>query len=100
MLSPENRTAGRLRINRRSGTGSELHTFVLTGAPASPESGLPESTGQWTTRVSVPGHTPASRGDEIRAASPVNVFGKIIGDFKALNTVRNGEKITVEKIEE
>ena len=46
------------------------------------------------------GHTPASRGDEIRAASPVNVFGKIIGDFKALNTVRNGEKITVEKIEE
>ena len=46
------------------------------------------------------GPTPASRGDEIRAASPVNIFGKIIGDFKVLNAVRDGEKITVEGIEE
>ena len=30
------------------------------------------------------GPTPASRGDEIRAASPVNIFGKIIGDFKGV----------------
>lgn len=43
------------------------------------------------------GPTPNSRGDEIRPASPVNVFGKVIGDPKVLKTVRTGTSIRVEK---
>jgi len=45
------------------------------------------------------GPTPASQGDEIRPASPVNIFGKIIGDPKAFKKARSGAKIIVEKSE-
>jgi len=45
------------------------------------------------------GLTPASQGDEIRPASPVNIFGKIIGDPKVFKKVRSGKKIIVEKNE-
>ena len=44
------------------------------------------------------GPTPASRGNEIRAASKVNVFGKVIGDLEILRGVSDGEKIFVEKV--
>ena len=43
------------------------------------------------------GKTPASQGDEIRAASKVNVFGKVIGDSDVLKQVKGGEKIFVLK---
>lgn len=43
------------------------------------------------------GPTPASHGEEIRPASPVNVFGKIIGDPKVFKKVRLGAKIIIEK---
>lgn len=43
------------------------------------------------------GPTPASEGKEIRPASPVNVFGKIIGDPKVFKKVRSGAKIIIEK---
>lgn len=43
------------------------------------------------------GPTPASRGSEIRPASSVNVFAKIIGDPKIFRKVRNGDKIEVKK---
>ncbi len=43
------------------------------------------------------GPTPMSRGQEIRPASPVNVFGKIIGDPTVLKQVRSGEEINVER---
>jgi len=42
------------------------------------------------------GPTPASRGDEIRPASPVNVFGRIIGDASAFRKVRAGTVVRVE----
>ena len=44
------------------------------------------------------GRTPASRGDEIRAASPVTVLGRILGDPKVLKSVRSGAEVTVEKV--
>ena len=44
------------------------------------------------------GRTPASRGHEIRAASPVTVMGRIVGDPKVLKSVRSGSVITVEKV--
>jgi hypothetical protein len=41
------------------------------------------------------GPTPMSRGDEIRPASEVNVFGKIIGDPKVFKKVNNGDQVTI-----
>lgn len=43
------------------------------------------------------GPTPASKGQEVRAASPVNVFGKIIGNPNVLEDV-NSLEVTVEKL--
>jgi len=43
------------------------------------------------------GPTPMSRGEEIRPASPVNVFGKIVGDSTVFKKVRAGTKIRVER---
>jgi len=42
------------------------------------------------------GPTPMSRGDEIRPASEVNVFGKIKGDPRVFKKVRNGEEVKIE----
>jgi hypothetical protein len=43
------------------------------------------------------GPTPVSRGDEIRAASAVNVIGRVLSDPKVFRIVRDGVKINVEK---
>jgi len=42
------------------------------------------------------GPTPLSRGDEIRPASPVNVFGRLIGDPTVFKGVRAGARVVVE----
>ena len=42
------------------------------------------------------GLTPMSRGEEIRPASSVNVFGRIVGDSKVFKKVQNGEEIKIE----
>jgi hypothetical protein len=44
------------------------------------------------------GPTPASSGSEPRAASPVNVLGKIDGDATLFGSVKNGEKVVIEKV--
>lgn len=43
------------------------------------------------------GKTPASLENEIRPASAVNIFGKIISPLDNLNLVKDGETITVER---
>ena len=43
------------------------------------------------------GPTPASRGQEIRPASPVNVFGRIVGDSKVFKKVRTGTTVSIER---
>ena len=45
------------------------------------------------------GPTPASRGPEPRAASPVNVFGKVQDRPKDLRDVEDGEAIRIERAE-
>lgn len=45
------------------------------------------------------GPTPASRGDECRPASPVNVFGRVDGDPTAFRTVRAGTRVRLERVE-
>ncbi|MGH7396106.1 MAG: cyclophilin-like fold protein [Candidatus Rokuibacteriota bacterium] len=43
------------------------------------------------------GRTPASRGDEIRAASPVNLVGRVLGDPTVFKAVRSGTTVRVER---
>jgi hypothetical protein len=43
------------------------------------------------------GPTPASRGDEIRAASAVNVIGKVLSGPKAFLRIKDGAKIRLEE---
>lgn len=44
------------------------------------------------------GPTPASRSDEIRAASPVNIIGKVNGDVSLLDHIKSNTLITIEPI--
>lgn len=46
------------------------------------------------------GLTPASRGEEIRPASPVTVVGRVRGDATVFRRVRDGEDILVERAEQ
>jgi hypothetical protein len=43
------------------------------------------------------GPTPASQGDEIRAASAVNIIGMMEGDLSALSDVPSGAEVVIEK---
>ena len=45
------------------------------------------------------GRTPASKGDEIRAASAVNIIGKVEGNARVFKKVKDGTAITVSKAE-
>lgn len=44
------------------------------------------------------GPTPTSRGDEIRPASPVVVFGRIDEDARPFQAVSDGERVTIEAL--
>jgi len=44
------------------------------------------------------GKTPASPGDEPRAASKVNVFGKITGDYNVFKQIKDGDKVVIDKV--
>ena len=39
------------------------------------------------------GRTPVSRGEEIRLASPANIFAKALGDVKALGKLEAGVRV-------
>ncbi|OPX86593.1 MAG: hypothetical protein A4E53_03027 [Pelotomaculum sp. PtaB.Bin104] len=41
------------------------------------------------------GPTPVSMGNEIRAASAVNIFGQVEGDLSGLDSVADGEELTI-----
>ena len=43
------------------------------------------------------GPTPASDGPEPRAASPVNILGRVLGDDTEFRQVRSGEKVALSK---
>jgi len=43
------------------------------------------------------GPTPASHGNEIRPASPVNVVGRVSGDATVFKKVRAGARVTLER---
>ncbi|MFH1381865.1 MAG: cyclophilin-like fold protein [Chloroflexota bacterium] len=43
------------------------------------------------------GRTPVSRGDQIRPASPVSVFGRVSGDVTVFKQVTSGTEITISR---
>ena len=43
------------------------------------------------------GPTPASQGDEIRAASPVNIIGRMTGDLSRLSETAHGAQVVIER---
>jgi len=43
------------------------------------------------------GPTPASEGDEIRPASAVTIFGRILGDATAFKAVKDGTQVTIRR---
>ena len=45
------------------------------------------------------GRTPMSRGNEIRPASAVNVWGKVDGDVTVFKRVSGGSTVVVERLE-
>jgi uncharacterized protein len=45
------------------------------------------------------GPTPASRGDEIRPASPVNVLGRVDGDPLVFKLVASGSRVRLERLD-
>jgi hypothetical protein len=46
------------------------------------------------------GRTPASRGGEIRAASPASVFGRVEGDPQGFGAVTAGTSVRIERAKE
>lgn len=44
------------------------------------------------------GPTPMSKGNEIRPASAVNIFGKVIGDARIFKQVASGVEIIIERV--
>jgi len=100
-----NAIAAALPIEERGNTwGDEI--YFSTPVDCAPENGQEVvalgDLGYWP-----PGHafciffgpTPASSGDEIRPASPVNVFGKVEGDPKVFKAVRSGSPVRLELAE-
>ena len=45
------------------------------------------------------GPTPVSRRDEIRLASPANIWARALGDVRALAEVEDGDPISVERLD-
>ncbi len=45
------------------------------------------------------GPTPVSHGDEIRLASPANIWGDAVEDVRNLAAVEDGDSISVERVE-
>ncbi len=46
------------------------------------------------------GRTPASTREEIRPASPVNLIGRVLTDLHGFKSVRDGEAVVIEKLDQ
>ena len=85
--------------------GEEIYFSIPVQAPLEPDAREvvePGTLGYWPSGNAFCifwGPTPASQGDEIRAASEVNIIGTISGNYKNLNQITNGTNITIQPLE-
>jgi len=85
--------------------GEEIYFSIPLELPLEPEARATVEIGEigyWDVGRSMCifwGRTPASKDDKPVAASPVNIFGKVITDVKVLDAVQDGDEIIVEKLE-
>jgi uncharacterized protein len=103
----ESRTAtaiwNALPLEARAQTwGDEIYFDIgLEAEPESPREVVdPGDLGYWPPGQAFCiffGRTPASRGDEIRPASAVNVVGRVDGDATVFKTVRPGARVRIER---
>ena len=81
--------------------GDEIYFDIPLNIDLEPEAGADVEVGDlayWPAGPAVCiffGPTPVSTGDQPRAYSPVNVFGRILGDAKQFKSVSNGAMVTV-----
>jgi hypothetical protein len=81
--------------------GDEIYFDIPLNIALEPEAGADVEVGDLAYWPAGPafciffGPTPVSTGDQPRAYSPVNVFGRIIGDAKQFKGVSSGAMVTV-----
>lgn len=84
--------------------GDEIYFYVSLKMPEEKPQAVVEEgdVGYWPVGPALClffGPTPASRGSEIRPASPVNVIGRVRGDAQVLKQVADGETIKLTRRE-
>lgn len=83
--------------------GDEVYFQIPVKAEAAPDARADVAVGElgyWPTGSAFCiffGPTPASKGEEPRAASPVNVVGRLLGDAVAFRDVPAGATVMLEK---
>jgi len=103
----ESRTAGAiwdaLPIEAKTETwGDEVYFSIGLDAPEESPQAVVEmgDLGYWPPGQAFCiffGRTPASRDDEIRPASSVNVVGRVVGDARVFTRVRTGTRVVIER---
>ncbi len=88
---------------RVSRWGEEIYFSIPVAVELEPEATevvLAGDLGYWPTGRAFCiffGPTPASNENEIRAASPVNVFGRLEGNLNDLGKVKDGDEVIIKK---
>ena len=93
-----------LPITGRAQTwGDEIYFRIPVSSDAAPDARAEVAVGElgyWPVGQALCiffGPTPASDGDEPRAASPVNIVGRVTGEATAFRQVASGTEVVVQK---